>query len=69
MREDSEGRGAVPLWRVSQRVHGAIDNWPGSVVSVDHDAQTFDVRWEDGMYPITYPMDTAMVIKGAWPWE
>ena len=68
MRENGEGRDKVPPWSVAQRVCGAIDGWPGTVVSVDAERGTFEVKWSDGMYPITYPMDTAMVRK-AWPWE
>lgn len=68
MREDDDGRGALPVWRLTQRVRGAIDDWPGSVVAVDEAAGTFQVIWSDGMYPITYPVDTAMV-RASFPWE
>jgi hypothetical protein len=68
MRENNGGRDKVPVWRVAQRVYGAIDNWPGSVVSVDAERGTFTVQWSDGMFPVVYPVDTIMV-REAWPWE
>jgi hypothetical protein len=66
MREDDAGRDKVPLWRVSQRVFGAIDNVPGTVVSVGE--RTIIVQWSDGSSAVTYPVDTAMV-RRAFPWE
>lgn len=68
MRENSNGRDNVPAWRVSQRVYGAIDGVPGTVVYVDATAGIFTVKWTDGTTPVVYPMETAMV-RGAYPWE
>ena len=48
------------------RVCGTLDNYPGTVVAVGE--TTFGVRWADGMYPITYPVETVMV-RRAMPWE
>ena len=56
----------TPSYALGDRVCGALDGWPGSVVAVGDN--TFDVRWDDGMYPITYPVETIMV-RRAMPWE
>lgn len=53
-------------YAVGDRVRGTIDNWPGSVVALGDN--TFDVRWSDGMYPITYPVETNL-IRRSMPWE
>lgn len=66
MREDDAGRDKVPLWSVAQRVFGAIDNCPGTVVSVGE--RTVTVQWSDGASPVVYPLDTIM-IRSAYPWE
>lgn len=70
MRENSNGRDKVPVWRVAQRVYGAIDNCPGTVVSVDAERRTFKVQWADAnaLGDVVYPWDTLMVREG-WPWE
>lgn len=70
MWENDAGRDKVPVWRVAQRVHGAIDNRPGTVVSVDAERGTFTVQWadENAVGAVVYPYDTAMV-REAWPWE
>jgi len=70
MRSGDDGRPEVPAWRVSQRVYGAIDNCPGTVVSVDRVAENFAVQWadENALGDVVYPFDTIMV-RRAWPWE
>lgn len=71
MRESSDGRSEVPPWRVTQRVYGAIDDCPGTVVSVDKPAGTFTVEWLDRSghdVPVVYPDNTIMV-RRAWPWQ
>jgi hypothetical protein len=61
-------RSDAPNYVVGERVCGVIDDHPGSIVSVDTEAETFDVRWNDGMFPITYPVGYNLVRK-AMPWE
>lgn len=70
MRQDDDGRDTVPAWSITQRVFGAIDNCPGTVVSVDATADTFSVQWADqaALGGIVYPSDTIMV-RPAFPWE
>jgi hypothetical protein len=70
MRESSDGRNTMPPWRVAQRVYGAIDGCPGTVVSVDPERETFTVQWadENAVGDVVYPYDTIMV-RGAFPWE
>ena len=53
-------------YAMGTRVCGTLDNYPGTVVAVGE--TTFGVRWADGMYPITYPVETVMV-RRAMPWE
>jgi len=62
--------GDASPWFQGQRVYGAIDNCPGTVVSVDafSTSPVFAVRWEDAVGEVIYPHDTIMVRK-AWPWE
>lgn len=55
-------------WSVAQRVYGAIDSMPGTIVSVDAERGTFSVYWADKNFPVVYPVETIMVRK-AWPWE
>lgn len=70
MREDDAGRDKMPLWGVAQRVYGAIDNCPGTVVSVDANVNNFAVQWadENAVGDVIYPCDTIMV-RRAFPWE
>lgn len=68
MRKDSDGRDTVPLWSVAQRVYGAIDSCPGTVVSVDDRFDTFIVKWEGNDFPVVYPRETIMIRRG-FPWE
>lgn len=72
MREDDHGRSEVPVWRVSQRVAGALDGCPGDIVSVDAERGTFTVEWLDasgsGVSVVIYPEDTIMV-RRCMPWE
>ena len=51
-----------------ERVYGAIDGCPGTVVSVDDKFNTFIVQWDGNDFPVVYPVDTAMV-RSAFPWE
>jgi hypothetical protein len=61
---------ATPTYAVGERVFGAIDGCPGTVVSVSTVvAPVFSVVWSTGRgEEIIYPMDTIMIRK-AWPWE
>lgn len=70
MREDDHGRSEVPVWRVSQRVAGALDGCPGTVISVDAFSGYgyFAVKWDDGTDAVVYPRETIMV-RRAMPWE
>jgi len=68
MWEDPERRDQVPLWRVSQRVAGAIDGCPGIVVSVDEQFATIIVKWDGHDFPVVYDFDSIM-IRRTWPWE
>lgn len=68
MSKDADGRGALPVWRVSQHVYGAIDNCPGVVISLDERFETFIVQWNGNDFPVVYPYDTIMVRRG-FPWE
>lgn len=70
MWKSEERQNTVPAWSVTQRVFGAIDGCPGTVVSVDATAGTFSVRWSDqtALGDIVYPSDTIMV-RRAFPWE
>lgn len=68
MRENSDGRSEVPPWRNAQRVYGAIDDCPGTIVSVDTERRTFAVDWKGNGFSVEYPDDTIMIRK-AWPWE
>lgn len=62
MWKSSDGRDAVPVWSVAQRVFGAIDGVAGYVISVG--PGTFCVTWSDGTLAVDYPEDTIMVRKG-----
>lgn len=81
MRQDSDGREAVPVWSdplhtaappyaIRQRVFGAIDGVAGTVLSVDTVNRIFSVQWCDAhaVGDVTYPFDTVMV-RRAFPWE
>lgn len=81
MRESGSGRGAVPIWgntqppqttpayAVGERVFGAIDDCPGTVVHVSNVvAALVSVEWSDGKEAVIYPANTIMIRK-AWPWE
>lgn len=57
-------RGYAP----GERVYGAIDNCPGTVISVDAEFDTFIVQWDGNDFPVVYPQDTIMIRK-AFPWE
>jgi hypothetical protein len=59
-----QARGYTP----GQRVYGALDNLPGTVVSVDPERGTFAVHWDGNDFPVVYPADSIMVREG-WPWE
>lgn len=59
---------SAPCYAVGNRVCGAIDGCPGTVVSVDEQFGTCVVKWDVGDFPIVYPMDTVMIRK-AMPWE
>ena len=51
------------------RVYGALDNLPGTVLSVDDRFETFLVQWDGNDFPVVYPFDTVMVRGACWPWE
>ena len=74
MRESSDGWGAVPVrsdacWSIGERVYGAIDDCPGTVVGVSDVVAAFvSVVWRGGTDAVVYPQDTIMIRK-AWPWE
>lgn len=78
MRESGSGRGAVPPWSdapeippyaVGERVFGAIDGCPGTVVHVSNViAALVSVEWSDGKEAVIYPAETSMIRK-AFPWE
>lgn len=70
MRSKGNDGDAVPPWSVAQRVYGAIDGCPGTVVSVDAERETFTVQWQDenAVGDVVYPYDTIMV-RSAFPWE
>lgn len=57
-------------YKVGERVYGAIDNMPGTVVAVGCETRTFSVQWADetALGDIVYPFDTIMV-RRAYPWE
>ena len=59
-----QARGYAP----GERVYGAIDNCPGTVVSVDTRFDTFLVQWDGNDFPVVYNSDT-MMVRGAFPWE
>lgn len=40
----------------------------GTVTAVDEETATMGVKWDDGSYPITYPID-ASYLRKAFPWE
>lgn len=68
MRKNSDGRNTLQAGRYTpgERVYGAIDDCPGTVISVDGDI--FIAEWRGAKFSVKYPVDTAMVRK-AWPWE
>lgn len=70
MRSQDDGRSEVPPWSVAQRVYGAIDGCPGTIVSMDAERETFTVQWadENAVGDVVYPFDTIMV-RSAFPWE
>lgn len=75
MWEAGNGREALPTRRdayaTGERVFGAIDGMPGTVVSVGEPAGTVTVEWivaEVSVGNVVYPDDTIMIRK-AWPWE
>ena len=75
MREDRNGRSSLPLWgeppgalAVADAVRAVTNDWPGDVVSVDYERQTFTVQWQAGPRPVVYPMGSPMV-RRAFPWE
>lgn len=70
MRKNSDGRGEVQTRRYAsgEVVFGAIDGYPGRVISLDPDTRTVTVQWDEGGLPVVYPMDTIMIRK-RWPWE
>lgn len=55
-------------WLVGQRVYGAIDNCPGTVLSVDDKFNTFLVQWDGNDFPVVYNSET-MMVRRAFPWE
>lgn len=66
-------RGDAPgpaRFAVGERVFGAIDGCPGTVVHVSNVvAALVSVVWDGGdKEAVIYPMDTIMIRK-AWPWE
>lgn len=62
--------GAGTSWTAHERVFGAIDGCPGTVVSVDAIGGTFTVQWadQDAVGNVIYPFDTIMV-RRKFPWE
>ena len=76
MREGSKGRSAVFPWGDTQAVVAyAVGDivysggTAGSVVSVDAEARTFAIVWDDGDGgPICYPLD-APYLRKKMPWE
>ena len=77
MRESSNGRRDLPAWSDApaatpydpgDRVCGALDGYPGCVVSVDASARTVTVIWHGEWDAVVYPEDTIM-IRRAMPWE
>lgn len=69
MRESDSGRSEVFPWGYAQRVYGAIDDCPGTIISVDRSTDSFTVRWDgEDALGVTYPQDTVMV-RRAFPWE
>lgn len=75
MRETGNGWEALPTrgdaYAVGERVFGAIDGLPGTVVSVSHVvAPLVVVQWadENAVGDVIYPQDTILIRK-AWPWE
>ncbi len=61
-------RSDAPTWVSGQTVFGAIDNCPGTVISVDKQFDTFIVKWDNADFPVVYPADTIMIRRG-FPWE
>lgn len=55
-------------YKVGERVFGAIDGVPGTIVSVDRGRGVVTVEWSGGKFPVDYPEDTIM-IRRAYPWE
>lgn len=78
MRQSSDGRNTVFPWcdtpgAAAYAVGDAVRNdykppSCGAVVSVDTGAGTMEVKWSDGSYAITYPLDAGYLRK-KYPWE
>lgn len=75
MWEDGNGREALlfrgDAYAVGERVFGAIDGLPGTVVGVSNVvAPLVTVQWadENAVGDVIYPADTILIRK-AWPWE
>jgi hypothetical protein len=68
---DTPGPEATPAYAVGNRVCNSYKPPSyGTVVSVDDENATMGVKWDDGSYPITYPMDATYLKKEErFPWE
>ena len=55
-------------YAVGDRVCGAIDGCPGTVVAMDEEFATCTVKWDNGDFPVVYDQTTIM-IRRAMPWE